>query len=255
MQWDPTQYARYRNERNRPFFDLVSQIGADSPAHVVDLGCGAGELTATLAQRWPSAMIRGLDSSVEMIERSGQYASDRVGFALAAAEDLSARGVDVLISNALLQWVPNHRELLTRWAGELDSGGWLAFQVPANFDSASHRLMREVASSPRWHDQLDGVLRHQDAVDTPAEYLDRLSNAGLHPNVWQNSYLHVLQGTDPVLEWVRGTGLRPVLEALSGDDAAEFCRDYGSRLRAAYPRREYGTVFTFQRIFAVAVKP
>jgi trans-aconitate 2-methyltransferase len=255
MRWDPAQYARFSSERDRPFYDLVARVAATAPARVVDLGCGSGELTASLAERWPTAAITGIDSSPEMIERTAASAGDRVAFELGTAEGFTADGLDVLLSNALLQWVPGHRELLRRWAGELNPGGWLAFQVPANFDQPSHRLMREVTAEPRWRDQLAGVLRHGDAVDTAAGYLRLLSEAGLRADVWQTSYLHLLSGTDPVLEWVRGTGLRPVLAALTEQDAAEFCAEYGGRLRQAYPATEFGTVLPFQRIFAVAVKP
>ena len=255
MKWDPHQYARFSSERNRPFSDLVGQIGATSPSSVVDLGCGPGELTATLAQRWPAARVIGQDSSREMISKTAAFAAERVSFECADAETFSADGVDVLVSNALLQWVPSHRQLLTRWAGELNAGGWLAFQVPGNFDSPSHTLMRELAESPRWRDQLGGVLRHTDAVDEPVDYLALLSTAGLTVNAWQTRYLHVLPGTDPVLEWVRGTGLRPVLTALPDSDAIEFTQQYAALLRSAYPIAPYGTAFEFRRIFVVAAKP
>jgi trans-aconitate 2-methyltransferase len=254
MRWDPVQYGRYDNERNRPFFDLLSQVGARSPASVVDLGCGPGELTVALADRWPSATVLGLDSSPEMIERSVAYSGDRVSFGLGPAQDFSATGVDVLISNALLQWVPSHSELLTRWAAELNSGGWLAFAVPDNFGAPSHTLMRELAQSSRWAASLAGVLRHADAVSSVEHYLSLLTSAGLSVNAWQTRYLHVLAGDDPVLEWVRGTGLRPVLATLSPDEAAEFEGEYRSLLREAYPRQPFGTVFPFLRTFVVARK-
>jgi trans-aconitate 2-methyltransferase len=255
LRWDPAQYARFSDERSRPFFDLTGQIGASQPGLVVDLGCGSGELTATLARRWPDATVRGLDASAEMIERAAGCAGGRLSFAWADAADFDASGVDVLISNALLQWVPGHQALLLQWADQLATGGWLAFQVPANFGSPSHRLMRELAGSARWQDRLDGVLRHADAVAEPAEYLELLTGAGLQVDAWQTSYLQVLSGPDPVLEWVRGTGLRPVLQALSRDEAAEFSSEYAALLRQAYPARPFGTVFPFLRTFVVAHKP
>lgn len=196
-----------------------------------------------------------------MIERAPRHQSEHLSFHLARAEDFCATGVDVLISNALLQWVPGHLALLSRWAGELPGGGWLALQVPANFDSPSHRLMRELASAPRWRDTLDGVLRHADAVAEPGEYLATLMDAGLRVDAWQTSYLHVLSGENPVLEWVRGTGLRPVLQAFdeatndANDDRAEFEAEYASQLRQAYPARGDVTVFPFLRTFVVASKP
>ncbi len=250
MRWDPLQYGRYAGERGRPFFELTARIDASAPGEVVDLGCGPGDLTVSLVARWPQARIRGLDSSPEMIARAP--GETPVQFAVADARDFDGTGVDVLISNALLQWVPGHRELLLRWAAELNPGGWLAFQVPANFGAPSHRIMRELAGSPPWRAQLDGVLRHEDAVAGPAEYLDLLAGAGLRVDAWQTEYQHVLSGEDPVLEWVRGTGLRPVLAALAPDEAQRFSAEYAQRLREAYPRRTYGTVFAFARTFVVA---
>ena len=252
MQWDPEQYARFFEHRARPFFDLTRRIGAVAPASVLDLGCGSGELTATLQARWPEATVRGVDASPEMI--SGAAANSGVSFSVGTAQGLDATGIDVLVSNAALQWVPDHERLLKLWAGQLNPDGWLAFQVPANFDAPSHRLMRELADSPPWRERLGGVLRGADSVADPAVYLALLAGEGLRVDAWQTEYLHVLQGEDPVLEWVRGTGLRPVLAALPDDEAAVFSREYASLLREAYPASGFGTVFGFLRTFVVAQK-
>lgn len=249
MRWDPWQYDRYAGERGRPFFELTARIGADAPAVVVDLGCGAGALTETLAQRWPRALVRGIDPSPEMIGQAGRRRAAE--FSVGSAEQFSAVGVDVLVSNAALQWVPTHRELIGRWATELNPGGWLAFQVPANFGAPSHLLMRELAESPQWGARLAGVLRGPDSTASPEEYLELLSAAEMEVDAWRTEYLHVLQGEDPVLEWVRGTGLRPVLAALSPPEAEAFTGQYAAALRAAYPRRAYGTPFAFARTFVV----
>jgi len=251
--WDPEQYSRFARPRSRPFHDLVAQVGADAPDLVVDLGCGSGELTVDLARRWTGATVRGVDPSPEMIARAPSGAG--VEFSPGTAEEFDATGVDVLVTNAVLQWVPSHRDLLVRWAGQLDPGGWLAFQVPANFGAPSHRLLRELAASPEWAGELDGVLRGTESVAEPAEYLDLLAGAGLVADVWQTGYQHVLTGPDPVLEWVRGTGLRPVLQALSPDRAQEFTDRHAGLLREAYPARPYGTPFAFLRTFAVARRP
>lgn len=253
MRWDPTQYARYGDERSRPFFELTGRIGARAPAAVLDVGCGSGELTRTLAERWPGARVRGIDSSAEMIDRA--TGEERLTFALGDAREVSADGVDVLVSNATLQWVTGHDALLARWARELAPDGWLAFQVPGNFGAPSHVLMRELAASPRWREQLAGVLRGTESVLGPAEYLDLLAREGLAVDAWETEYAHVLTGADPVLEWVRGTGLRPVLGALDPDAAQAFVSEYATLLREAYPARPYGTVFPFRRIFVVAHKP
>ena len=255
--WDPQQYLRFDDERSRPFYDLVSRVRAEQPRLVVDLGCGPGQLTASLAQRWPEAEVHGLDSSAEMIAAAGQYAAEmpgRLSFAEGDVRDWKPeRPVDVIVSNALLQWVPGHEDLLPGWAEALVPGGWLALQVPGNFDQPSHAIMRELAGSPRWRAALAGVDMNRQARD-PALYADLLSRAGCVVDAWETTYLHILQGADPVLEWYKGTGLRPVLTALDAGQAAEFLAEYGPRVRAAYPSRPYGTILPFRRVFVVARK-
>jgi Trans-aconitate methyltransferase len=259
LEWDSTRYGSYADERGRPFFDLVARVAALAPPAVVDLGCGSGELTATLLDRWPAARVTGIDSSPHMVARArglAEHADGRLRFELAdIASWHGAESTDVVVSNAALQWVPEHRELLRRWAATMPDGSWLAWQVPGNFGAASHRLMRELAASSRWRDALDGVLRHDDAVDDPDAYLRLLHDAGMDAEAWETTYLHVLDGDDPVLDWVRGTGLRPVLQALPPVEASEFEAEYSALLRDAYPRGEHGTVFPFRRIFAVGHKP
>jgi trans-aconitate 2-methyltransferase len=244
------QYSRYADERGRPFLDLMARIGATTPHRVVDVGCGPGNLTALLAQRWPGARVEGLDSSPEMIAAARSVPGAE--FSVADATDWAPEGnVDVIVCNAVLQWVPGHTALIRRWADALPPGGWIAFQVPGNFTSPSHRLMRDLAESARWSDKVGDVLRHDNAVGSPSDYAALLLDAGLEPDVWETTYLHVLAGADPVLEWVRGTGLRPVLAALSDADAAQFSAEYAQALRDAYPPRVEGTLFPFRRIFAV----
>lgn len=253
MKWDPVQYGRFAGERARPFLDLAGRIAAEAPRRVVDLGCGPGSLTALLADRWPDAVVEGIDSSPEMIEQASQFTRPRLSFGVADVADWRMPAdADVIVSNATLQWVPGHQDLLRRWASSLPPGGWLAFQVPANFSSPSHTLMRRLAESPRWASALAGVLDHHDSVDPPERYAELLLDTDLDVDVWQTNYVHILPGADPVLEWVRGTGLRPVLAALDADAAAEFEREYAAELRHAYPPGPHGTLFPFLRTFAVA---
>jgi trans-aconitate 2-methyltransferase len=257
MKWDPEQYLRRRDERARPFYDLVARIEAQAPRTVVDLGCGPGNLTRFLAQRWPDALVSGVDSSPEMVAAAAEHAIEgRLSFALGDVQTWApAEPVDVVVTNAVLQWVPDHLQLLGRLVAGLAPGGWLALQVPGNFDSPSHTAIAELRTSPRWRDRVgEGAVRSL-AVAEPEEYLDRLAGLGCRVDVWETTYLHVLQGEDAVLEWVRGTALRPVLTVLSAEEAAEFEAELRVRLRAAYPPRASGTVLPFRRIFAVAQHP
>ncbi|MEU4477331.1 trans-aconitate 2-methyltransferase [Micromonospora sp. NPDC023966] len=264
--WDPSTYLRYGDERSRPFHDLLARVPAERPRAVVDLGCGPGTLTTTLAGRWPDSRIAGLDSSAEMIARA--RALTRVGSLAGAgvlAEPVSFSvgdvrswhpepDVDVVVCNAVLQWVPGHRELLTRWAAALPAGAWLAFQVPGNFAASSHRALREVAGRDRWRETLAPLLREA-PVDDPVDYAALLVGAGCAVDAWETTYVHLLPaaGTDhPVLAWMEGTALRPVRAALDAGGWADFRAELGVRLAEAYPVRQGQVYFPFRRIFVVA---
>ena len=257
--WDPGLYRQFGAERSRPFYELIARIGAKEPAFVADVGCGPGQLTAELCQRWPSAEVRGVDSSAEMIAAANAILDDmgrgprpRLSFEIADATRWEPpRPVDVLVSNAMLQWIPEHEKVVARWVGQLSDGGWLAFGVPANFDEPAHALMRELAATDRWRRLLRDVAFNSQGAD-PAEYLDMLAGHGMAGDAWETTYLHVLDGDNPVLRWYRGTGLRPVIAALGQEHAAEFMAEYGAILRDAYPARPYGTVLPFRRVFVVA---
>jgi len=182
----------------------------------------------------------------------GALPAGRLSFVLADLREWRPeRAADVIISNAVLQWVPEHLAVVASWPGMLADGGWLAFQVPGNFDQPSHQILSELAGSPRWRPLLRDVQLNRQAGQ-PAEYLALLAAAGCEVDAWETTYLHVLQGTDPVLEWYRGTGLRPVLAALDPAAAQDFLAEYGARAREAYPPAPYGTVLPFRRVFVVA---
>ena len=255
MRWDPSQYLRYADLRGRPFVELTARIGAESPSYVVDLGCGTGELTAMLAERWPAATVIGSDSSPEMIATAQQHAiPGRLSFAV---EDLRSwkpqQPVDVLTANAVLQWVPGHLNVIEELVRSLAPGGWLAFQVPDNFDEPSHTLLRDLRLSPRWRDALGEGADRTAGVERPGTYLRKLLELGLDVDVWQTTYEQVLQGDDAVLEWVKGTALRPVLSLLEDDGERQaFLDEYAAALRDAYPPESFGTLFPFRRTFAVA---
>ncbi|SDT59591.1 methyltransferase domain-containing protein [Jiangella sp. DSM 45060] len=247
--WDPDRYLTFAAQRARPFADLLAQVRATDVTEVADLGCGPGTLTADLARHWPGAHVVGVDSSAEMIAATPADPPAGVEFLHADLRDWAPRRpVDVLISNATLQWVPRHLDLLPRLAGHVVDGGWLAFQIPGNFAEPAHVLLRELAAGERWpmlHD-LERPSAHE-----PATYLDALLDLGFAADVWETTYIQLLPGDDAVLEWMSGTGLRPYLAALDDAGREVFVAEYRELLRAAYPPGRHGTVLPYRRIFAV----
>ncbi|CCH28851.1 trans-aconitate 2-methyltransferase [Actinosynnema sp. NPDC047251] len=244
--WDPVRYLTFADHRSRPFHELVARIAASSPRRVVDLGCGPGNLTTTLAARWPEAVVEALDSSAEMVAAARERGLD------ARVQDITTwmprEDTDVVVTNAVLQWVPGHEALLRRWVDALPSGAWLGMQVPGNFDGPSHAVTRGLIACS-WP-ELAGTVRVSPVLD-PAGYADVLAAAEV--DAWETTYLQRLTGADAVLEWITGTALRPVRAALDDAAWAEFRAQLAPLLRAEYPRRPDGTTwFPFRRVFAVA---
>ncbi|MDQ3715541.1 MAG: methyltransferase domain-containing protein [Actinomycetota bacterium] len=256
LRWDAPTYDRYADERARPFHDLLARVGASRPHVVVDLGCGTGSGLLTMAHRWPGAQLIGVDSSIDMLAAAEEALSGVHDVRLIHADARTwspDTAIDVLVSNALLQWIPDHAELVAAMASWLGPDGWLGLQVPGNFDALSHVLLRRLADSPQWIGQLGGALRGADSVLDAAGYLLILWRAGLSVEAWETTYLHVLSGPDPVLRWTSGTALRPVFDVLGDRDAEEFSGQYAELLGTAYPADETDRVlFPFRRIFAVA---
>lgn len=251
--WDPRRYLAYADERGRPFVELVARVGATNPGTVVDLGCGPGNLTALLARRWPDAVITGVDSSPEMIEAASRDVP-AVAFTVGDLRDWLAQAgpgeVDVLVSNAALQWVPGHLDLLPSLVGAVRRGGWLAFQVPGNGREPSHTICDELAAEEPYAAHTAGAATP--AAHGPVTYLRALQRLGCEVEAWETTYLHVLHGPDPVFTWVSGTGARPTLQALPDDLRPRFEAEFKARLRTAYPDDGHGVVLPFRRVFVVA---
>jgi trans-aconitate 2-methyltransferase len=253
MPWDPVQYLAFESERSRPALDLLARVPHEAPARVVDLGCGAGNVTRLLRARWPGAHILGVDQSAEMLAAAAR-AADGVSWRQAdLATWMPDAPVDVIFSNAALHWVDDHATLLPRLLGCLAPGGWLAVQMPRNHDRPSHTAAFDlIDAQPAWARRLALVLRRSPVQ--PAEaYLALLAAKAGRSEAWETDYLHRLEGEDPVLAWTRGTFLAPLLEGLDEADRGVFLEAYRRKVREAYPPDAGGgTTFRFRRLFLVA---
>ncbi|MDH2414695.1 methyltransferase domain-containing protein [Nocardioides sp. CER19] len=246
--WDPDRYLTYADERGRPFVELIARIPTPTPATVVDLGCGPGNLTRLLTDRWPGAKVTGVDSSPAMIQRA-RHEHDGIDWQLADVREWDG-SADVVVSNATFQWVPDHLELLPRLAA--GAREVFAFQVPGNFDEPSHALREELAAEePYRRHTLD--LQKPSSHD-PATYLEVLEAEGFEVDAWETTYLHVLPGADAVFDWISGTSLLPTRAALPEDLFERFAARLKRRLRAAYPARNGQVVLPFRRVFVVGVR-
>jgi trans-aconitate 2-methyltransferase len=254
--WDPAIYERYKVYRDRPALDLLLQVPADlDPREIWDLGCGTGEHAAVLAARHPAASVWGLDSSPEMLEAARRRQSrvrwvqgDAAAFAPETAPDL-------IFTNAALHWIGDHQALFPRLAGLLAPGGVLACQMPQTWPTAWHVVLRETAAEPAWAERLAGVVGVRQVAE-PETYYDWLAPVCAVVDIWSTTYLHVLQGDDPVVDWMMGTALRPYLDALPEPAMrSAFLDAYRDRVAKVVPARADGTtLFPFPRLFILARK-
>lgn len=254
--WEPGHYLKFEDLRVRPALDLLTQVALDAPGRVTDLGCGAGNITPFLRERWPKAHITALDHSPEMLARAmAQYVHINATWQEDDVRTWEAtEAQDLIFSNAVLHWVDDHAGLFPRLMGELAPGGVLAVQMPRQFAEPSHVLMREVARSGPWAEVLTPLLR-EEPVAEPEAYYDGLRPHAETLNIWETTYAQVLDGEDAVLDWIGSTSLKPLLEALDGERREVFRDALALKLRAAYPVRADGkTLFSFRRLFIVAQK-
>ena len=264
--WDPGQYHKFSDHRRRPAVELLARVPpADDPGLAVDLGCGSGEITRLLAERWPGAAVQGIDNSPDMLARAraGEAGGGGPGVEWIEADIATwtpPRPPGLVYANASLQWVDGHEALFPRLFRSLAPGGVLAVQMPRSREARSHLLMSEVLAgggpggTPIGSEPLRREIARRWVLD-PEEYFDLLAAGAARLDVWTTEYVQVLEGEDPVLEWVSGTGLRPILNGLAGGERTRFLDRYREALREAYPRRPDGTtLYPFPRLFIVAVR-
>lgn len=252
--WDPAQYARFSDARTRPARELIARIPDRDFATIADLGCGDGPVTALLVERWPTAQITGIDSSDAMLAKARELCPGVTFVQSDVSTWEPAQPPDLVFSNATLQWLDRHDTLLPKLVRMLPTGGVVTIQMPGNFDAPSHRLLAALATSSDWNARTGHLVRHT-PVQQPSYYVDLLAPLTRRIEAWETIDLLMLDGDDAVLEWMKGTALRPYLTALSQSDAALFQQQLAERLSAAYPRRPNGkTLFPFRRIYFVAVR-
>ncbi|WP_024278180.1 trans-aconitate 2-methyltransferase [Xanthobacter sp. 126] len=253
--WNASQYLKFEDQRTRPARDLLAAVPLQKAAFVVDIGCGPGNSTEILAQRFPGAELLGLDTSPAMLE-AARARLPGVTFALGDASTFTLpKPADLIYANAVLQWVPDHATLLPRLMSLLAPGGVLAVQMPDNLEEPSHVAMRETAMAGPWADTLHAATRARTVLPEPGAYYDMLKPHAGAVDVWHTIYNHPLDGIPAIVEWVKGTGLRPFIDPLEGDERTQFLEEYAARLSDSYlPRVDGKVLLAFPRFFIVAVK-
>ena len=248
--WDDAQYLKFAQERTRAARELLCHVTIESPQRVIDLGCGPGNSTALLRSRWPNAHLLGVDSSSVMLERARGDAPDIDWVEADVRGWLPEEPVEVLFANAVFQWLPDHAKLFPRWFERLQPGGVLAVQMPRNFAEPSHRLMRELPGA--WAARIAGG-REVSSVASPSFYYDLLAPRAAAVDIWQTTYEHVMPDAVSIVEWVKGSGLRPYLETMAEEERKMYLEAYTTSVAAAYPERSDGRrLFSFPRLFLVA---
>jgi trans-aconitate 2-methyltransferase len=253
-EWSAQQYVKFEDERTRPALELLARVPLATANTAVDIGCGPGNATELIAERYPAAKITGMDSSADMLMAARKRLPAATFVEADAASWSPPAPVDLIFANAVLQWVPSHIDVVARLMDHLAPGGAIALQVPDNQQEPSHAAMRAVAAAGPWAAKFKAPIARE--VIPPVEaYYDRLLPLAVHVDIWRTTYHHALAGTAAIVEWVKGTGLRPFLDRLDRDERRAFIAAYEMRLAAAYPPQADGRVlFRFPRLFVVAVK-
>ena len=255
MSWNSEQYLKFKTERTQPAIDLANRIPVQSPADIIDIGCGPGNSTDILKKRYPNAAVVGADNSENMLEAARKNYTDIEFILCDASKELNniGRKFDVVFSNACIQWVPDHPKLLREMMSLLKEGGALAVQIPMNYDEPIHRIIGEAVKSEKWRDKFSDP--RQFYTLTPEKYYDILAEISSDFSMWQTTYFHRMKSHSDIMEWYKSTGLRPYLEALSHADKTEFEKDIFREVERAYPKQANGEIiFRFPRLFFTAIK-
>jgi trans-aconitate 2-methyltransferase len=256
MSWSAKQYVAFEDERTRPARDLLAAIPPVDARLAIDIGCGPGNSTQLLVERFANATVRGLDSSADMIEAARQRLP-QVRFDTADIDTWNEPGpFDVIFANAVLQWLPDHATLLPALASRLTQGGSLAIQMPDNLNEPSHRLMREVAADGPWVSKLADAAGQRTEMASASDYYSMLRPHCARVDVWRTTYHHPLAGgASGVVEWFKGSGLRPFLDPLDEVEKAQYLKQYQTAIERAYPTLADGSVLLpFPRLFIVATR-
>ena len=254
MTWSAAQYLKFEEERTRPVRDLAARLPVSDVRRAADIGCGPGNSTEVLRDRYPDAEIVGIDSSPDMIEAARKRLPD-IAFEVADLVGWGGSNFDVILANAVIQWIPDHERLLPALIARLGPGGALAVQTPDNLDEPSHRLMRDVAADGPWAEKLAGAAKARAARRDPDWYFRLLRRHASRVEIWRTTYFHPLEGAHAIVEWVKGTGLRPFLDPLDPSGRAAYLAAYEAAIAGAYPAEADGVVLLpFPRLFFVATR-
>lgn len=253
-EWNSEQYLKFQNQRTQPAIDLAKRIEINNPKNILDVGCGPGNSTKVLKNVFPNAHILGIDSSENMIKKAREVYSD-IAFKVMdiTSENQDLENFDIIFSNACLQWIPNHRDFIPRLFSKLSKGGVLAVQIPMNFQEKLFTIMNETINEDKW--DFSSMSIEPNETLKQEEYFDILSSLTDHFDIWETVYYHNMPSIDAMVEWIKGTRLRPYLDALNGNDAEKFINEITEKASRAYNRQENGEfIFKFRRFFFLAVR-
>ena len=253
-EWNSEQYLKFQNQRTQPAIDLAKRIEINNPKNILDVGCGPGNSTKVLENVFPNAHILGIDSSENMIRKAREVYSD-IAFKVMdiTSENQDLENFDIIFSNACLQWIPNHRDFIPRLFSKLSKGGVLAVQIPMNFQEKLFTIMNETINEDKW--DFSSMSVEPNETLKQEEYFDILSSLTDHFDIWETVYYHNMPSIDAMVEWIKGTRLRPYLDALNRNDAEKFINEITEKASRAYNRQENGEfIFKFRRFFFLAVR-